>query len=106
MYTDARNPPTNLNGYDPTSDIGDCHYDAEAADKAVSFFYRCLKFCKGLKAGEPFKLEDWQADVVRTIFGWKRPDGSRRYRQVFIEVARKKWKIKLGGWNWYLCIVL
>jgi phage terminase large subunit-like protein len=95
MFMDARKPPTDIAGYDPVATAGDCTYDAEAADKAVAFFHRVLVFVKGLKAKEPFRLEPWQADIVRTIFGWKRPDGSRRYRQVFIEVPRKNGKTTL-----------
>lgn len=92
MFMDARQPPTNIAGYDPVATAGDCVYDHEAAEKVVQFFPACLRFCKGLRAGEPFQLEKWQADIARTIFGWKRPDGSRRYRQVLIMVARKNGK--------------
>jgi phage terminase large subunit-like protein len=92
MYLDARNPPSNIAGYDPVATAGDCAYDAEAAEKAVAFFYKCLVFTKGPRAGEPFKLEQWQADIVRTLKGWKRPDGTRRFRQSLIAVARKNGK--------------
>lgn len=95
MYMDARKPPQDIAGFDPVATAGDCHYDAEAAEKAVEFFYDCLTFVKGLKAAEPFHLEPWQADIVRTVIGWKRPDGSRRFRQVFIEVPRKNGKTTL-----------
>lgn len=95
MFMDARNPPTEIAGYDPVATAGECSYDAEAAEKAAAFFYRVLVFVKGFKAKEPFRLEPWQADIVRTIFGWKRPDGTRRYRQVFIEVPRKNGKTTL-----------
>lgn len=92
MFLDARQPPTDIAGYNPVATAGDCTYDAEAAEKAVAFFHRCLSFTKGPKAGEPFHLEPWQADIVRTLFGWKRPDGTRRYRQSLIAVARKNGK--------------
>lgn len=93
MYCDARKPPTDIAGYDPTRHDGDFYYDAEAAERAVDFFPEVLSFVKGLKARDPFNLEDWQADIVRTIFGWKRDsDGSRRFRQVFIAVPRKNGK--------------
>lgn len=95
---DARQPPTDVAGYDPVASAGDCTYDAEAAEKAVAFFHRCLHHIKGPKAGEPFLLEAWQADIVRTIFGWKRPNGSRRYRVAFIMVPRKNGKsTKIAG---------
>lgn len=92
MFMDARNPPRDIAGYDPVATAGDCMYDAEAAERVVQFFPACLRFIKGLKGGEPFRLEPWQANIARTIFGWKRPDGSRRYRHVFIEVPRKNGK--------------
>ena len=95
MFMDARNPPLNIAGYDPVATAGDAAYDAEAADRSVAFFNRCLKLTTGISAGEPFRLEGWQADILRTLFGWKRPDGSRRYREAFIEVPRKNGKSTL-----------
>ena len=92
MFRDVRHPPTDIAGYHPVATAGDCYFDAERADHVVAFFERCLTFCKGLKAGQPFRLESWQADIARTVFGWKRADGSRRYRHVFIEVPRKNGK--------------
>lgn len=96
MYCDARQPPTDIAGYDPTRSADGYWYDAEAAERAVQFFPEVLSFVKGLKAREPFHLEPWQQEIVRTLFGWKRDsDGSRRYRQAFIEVARKNGKTTL-----------
>jgi phage terminase large subunit-like protein len=95
MFMDARQPPLDIAGYDPDATKGDCSYDPDAAEKAASFFPKFLVHIKGPKANEPFQLEPWQAGIVRTIFGWKRPDGSRRYRQVFIEVPRKNGKSTL-----------
>lgn len=92
MILDARQPPADINGYDPIATAGDCTYDAEAAERVVQFFAKCLTFTKGLKAREPFHLEPWQQDIVRTLFGWKRPDGTRRYREGYIAVPRKNGK--------------
>lgn len=92
MICDARKPPEHINGYDPLADVGDCHYDAEAAERVVGFFERCLVFTKGVKAKDPFRLERWQQDIVKTLFGWKRPDGTRRYREGYIAVPRKNGK--------------
>lgn len=92
MFMDARKPPRDIAGYDPVVTAGDCMYDEEAAEKAVQFFPRLMRHIKGPNAGEPFRLEEWQANVNRTIFGWKRPDGTRRYRVVFIAVPRKNGK--------------
>ena len=54
-------------------------FDEEAADKAEEFFSTFLKHTKGEHAGKPFELLDWQRDDVnRPLFGWKRPDGTRK----------------------------
>ncbi len=73
------------------------HFDAEAADKAVAFFAECLTHVTGEWRGQPFVLSDWQAKIVRDIFGWKRPDGTRRYRTVFIAIPRKAGKTTLAA---------
>lgn len=73
------------------------HYDSDAAERAVAFFAECLTHTTGEWRGQPFVLSAWQAEIVRAIFGWKRPDGTRRYRTVFIEVPRKAGKTTLAA---------
>jgi phage terminase large subunit-like protein len=34
---------------------------------------------------------------VRKLFGWKRPDGTRRYRKLWLEVARKNGKTEFAA---------
>ena len=84
-------------GYDPITTAGDCYFDTEAVQLALDFFPDCLCHTKGVKAGQPFKLEKWQQAIIANLFGWKRPDGTRRYRTAFIEVARKNGKTTLAG---------
>lgn len=67
-------------------------FDERAAVAAVRFFERLLIQSKGEWAGEPFELLDWERHVLSEVFGWKRPDGTRRYRVVYIEVPRKNGK--------------
>ena len=74
------------------------YFDDQAADRAVSFFERGLKHIKGEWAGQPFILDEWQSDqIVRPLFGWKRPDGSRKYRTAYIEIPRKNGKSTLAA---------
>jgi len=74
------------------------HYDTEAAERAVDFFRIFLRHVKGEWAGQPLKLSPWQADeVIRPLFGWQRPDGTRRYRTAYIEVPRKQGKSTLAA---------
>lgn len=71
-------------------------FDAAAADKAQGFFERCLVHSKGHHARKPFILQPWQRDrVIRPFFGWKRPDGTRRYRDLWLEIPRKNGKSTL-----------
>jgi len=77
---------------------GDYWFDEKAAAVAVAFFERLLCHSKGEWAGQPFGLLDWQRDsVVRPLFGWKRADGTRRYRTAYIEVPRKNGKTTLAA---------
>jgi phage terminase large subunit-like protein len=64
----------------------------------VDFFAECLTHIKGEFAGRPFVLEPWQErDIIRPLFGWKRSDGSRRYRTAYIEIPRKNGKSSLAA---------
>ena len=79
-------------GYDPYLTAGDCCFDEQAAQGVVDFFEDELVLIEGKCAGQPFHLEDWQKKIVMNLFGWKRPDGTRRYRESFIFVPRKNGK--------------
>jgi len=84
-----------LPGYDPHDQAGVCRFDEAAAKYAIAFIEECCKLAKGSAvraAGTPFILEPWQKAIVANLFGWKRPDGSRRYRECLIYVAKKNGK--------------
>ena len=81
----------------PVSSPDGFHFDKEAAARAVAFFAECLTHTTGEWRGKPFVLSDWQAKIVSNIFGWKRPDGSRKFRTVFIAVPRKAGKTTLAA---------
>jgi phage terminase large subunit-like protein len=86
-----------LPGYDPRRDAEGCKFDNEAASTACEFFGECLQHVKGKLAGEPFVLEPWQAAIIANLFGWKRADGTRRYREGFVYVPRKNGKSLLAS---------
>jgi phage terminase large subunit-like protein len=63
-----------------------------------AFFRRFLRHSKGRWAGEPFELLAWQwQDVMAPLFGWRRPDGSRRFRKAFVEIPKKNGKSTLAA---------
>lgn len=77
---------------------GEYWFDERTAQKAVDFFPRFLRLTSGEWANRPFTLEDWQADdIVRPLFGWKRADGTRRYRRCYVWVPRKNGKTELAA---------
>lgn len=77
---------------------GEFWYDERTADKAVAFFRNHLVLTEGEWAGRPFILEPWQEqDIIRPLFGWKRADGTRRYRRCFVWVPRKNGKTELAA---------
>ena len=84
-------------GYDPNEDAAGCYYDAEAANRAVGFFRDCLTHVKGELAGQPFKLDPWQENIVSTLFGWKLENGYRRFRTAYVEIPRKNGKSTLSA---------
>ena len=69
------------------------YFDQAAADKAVKFIETILTHTKGEWSWKPFLLETWQKeDIFYPIFGWKRADGMRKYKTVYIEIPRKNGK--------------
>lgn len=95
-----------LGGVVPISPCGKYWYDAEAAERVIDFFRRYLVHIKGELGGKPIEPMEWEQDeILRPLFGWKRWDGSRRYRQAWIEVPRKNDKTTLAaGISLYLTL--
>lgn len=71
-------------------------FDRETATAAIRFFH-LLKHSKGEWAGQFIKLEPWQQFIVWNAFGWMRADGTRRFRTIWEEVARKNGKSTMGA---------
>jgi phage terminase large subunit-like protein len=69
-----------------------CYFDQADADHAVDFIENFCTLTKGRTAGKKVKLLDWQRDIVARLFGWKRKDGTRRFRTAYIEIPKKNGK--------------
>lgn len=72
-------------------------FDAGAADRALRFFPAVLTVTDGAAAGQPFTPLRWHEFVVGSLFGWKRSDGLRRFRQAWIETGKGQAKSPLMG---------
>lgn len=83
-----------------------CWFDQAAADRVRHFFDRFLRHSKGPFAGRRFELQPWQwGEFVEPAFGWKMPDGTRRFRRIGIAVPKKNGKSTLlAGIGLYLML--
>jgi phage terminase large subunit-like protein len=71
-------------------------FDPIEAQDHIDFF-QFLKHSKGEWSGTSFKLEPWQQFIIYCLFGWKRADGLRRFREAYVEVPRKNGKSTLAA---------
>ncbi len=89
MIATVYEPPSDIAGYDPTRGADDYWFDPNEALTRVRFFELAIK---------QFKLEQWQKDIVATLFAWKKKsDDTRRYREAFIFVPRKNGKSSMSA---------
>lgn len=83
-----------------------CVFDMSAAERVREFFRTFLRHTKGRWQGERFEPLPWQwSGVVAPLFGWRRPDGTRRFRRGYISTAKKQGKSELlAGLAVYLLV--
>lgn len=72
-------------------------FDRDAAEYAFNFFETVLHLSEGQFEGQPFLLDPSQAFIIGSLFGWKRPDGRRRFRRAYIEQGKGNGKSPLAG---------
>lgn len=75
----------------------DIHFDETAAAKALRFFEGKLRLSEGQFDGLPFKSQPAQDFIIGSIMGWKRLDGTRRFRRGYIEQGKGNGKSPLAG---------
>lgn len=68
------------------------YFDKLEAEDACLFFPVAFKHAKSRWDGEPFELSGWQCFCNAVLLGWKRLDGTRRFRRAHVSVARKNGK--------------
>lgn len=86
-----------LAGFDFWRDAGTAKFYPRLADWAINFFELELTLTNGEWRGLPFLLQPWQKQLVGHLFGWLRPDGTRRFRKLFLYVPRKNGKTELAA---------
>ena len=79
-------------------DSSEWEYSEAKAQHAIDFIERYCKHSKGRLGGQPFLLELWQKAMISATFGFiHKIDGTRKYRELVLIVARKSGKSMLGS---------
>lgn len=73
-------------------------YDHEAAEKKIKFIEKHCRHVEGDLFGQPLILpEVYKDEILRPIFGLKRPNGKRLIRTVYVQMPRKNAKSTVGA---------
>ncbi|MFA2810178.1 terminase large subunit [Bacillus mycoides] len=73
-------------------------YNPKRANHAIEFIENFCKHSKGKWAGQPIDLELWQKAFIAALFGFvHKIEGTRKYREAFLVVARKNGKSTLSS---------
>jgi phage terminase large subunit-like protein len=72
-------------------------FDSRSAQRVINFFERILRHYQGKWAGKPFLLAPWEQFVIWNLYGFQKPDGTRRFSQVSIFIPRKNGKTELAA---------
>ncbi len=68
-------------------------FNQAIADQHIEFL-ELLKLT-GDFYGQPFRLLDWQRDVISQVYGTQRENGLRQYRYAYLEIPKKNGKTEL-----------
>jgi phage terminase large subunit-like protein len=72
----------------------DIRFDPEAAQYVIDF---CEAFCIPSASATPMVLMPWERAFIWILYGWKRLDGTRRFRRAYLEIAKKNGKTGLAA---------
>jgi phage terminase large subunit-like protein len=73
------------------------YWDVDAAERILRFCRSMLVLSDGQFDGKPFDPEPSQAFILGSLFGWKRDDGTRRFRRAYIEEGKGNGKSPMAG---------
>jgi len=75
----------------------DIYFDEEEANKIILFAenYCCLWEDKW--RGVAVDVRPWMAFLWQNIYGWFKKDGTRRFKKVYIQIAKKNAKTTIAG---------
>lgn len=83
---------------DLTDENSDYEYSSKKAEHAIIFVEKFCKHSQGKLGGQPFLMELWQKAATAALFGFvHKTDGTRKYRECLLMVARKNGKSTWGA---------
>jgi phage terminase large subunit-like protein len=80
-------------------------WDVDASNWAINFFPEVLRLAGGQFEGIPFHLHPSQQFKTGSLFGWKRKDGTRRFRRAYIEEGKGNGKSPWAAGIGMYCLV-
>jgi len=72
-------------------------FDREAVARTIGFFRDVLVLNGGEYEGVPYEPLGWQSFILGSLFGWKGPDGYRRFRVAYIETGKGSGKSPMAA---------
>lgn len=84
--------------YDLADSSGEYEYRPKRANHAIEFIENFCRHSKGKWGGKPVILELWQKAAIAALFGFvHKIDGTRKYQEALLIVARKNGKSTLAA---------
>lgn len=68
------------------------YWDPEDPERVKRFLQQFCIPSKGETAGSPLTLVPWQGLMVDCLYGWRAPDGRRRFKTAYVQVPKKSGK--------------
>lgn len=70
-------------------------YDTTEADQRIDFIENCVKLTKSPFYGKPMKLLLFQKAFISALYGFKMPEGNRRFKKAIFLLSRKNGKSEM-----------
>lgn len=72
-------------------------WNRKEAEHVIGFFSELLRLAGGEHEGKAFELQPSQQFIIGSLFGWKAPDGFRRFRVAYVEQGKGNGKTPLAA---------
>ncbi len=81
------------NKSDEQAAFAGCYFDEAAANRVKQFVEQYIRVPDGKGGPTKGELMQWQwENVIAPLFGWKRADGTRRFKQAYVSTPKKQGK--------------